>query len=181
MLKLFRVVPEGEDNLEDFTRPVVFLQHGMVNSAENWVGAKEQSWATKLIEEGYDVWFGNSRGNIYSRGHLVKDPEINEDYNDYSFYEMGVYDLPAAIDYVRDYTGQDKVAYIGYSEGTSSMFTALSENADSMQDKISVFIALAPVMTLKDVSEPFFLNLAERDDQIVYWFNRFGIETVFGP
>jgi lysosomal acid lipase/cholesteryl ester hydrolase len=104
LLKIFRVIPEGAD-LEDFSRPVVFLQHGLLGSAENWVGGKEKSWVNKLVEAGYDVWLGNSRGNLYSRGHLVKDPERDSSYQNFSFYEMGTKDLPAVIDFVRDYTG----------------------------------------------------------------------------
>lgn len=92
---------------------------------------------------------------------------------------MGTKDLPAAIDYVIEYTGQEKIAYLGYSEGTASMFTALSET--DMQEKINVFIALAPIMTLKNVTDPFLLNLSQRGDQINYWANRFGIEELFGP
>jgi len=76
----------------------------LLNSAENWVGSKEYSLATKMIEEGYDVWLGNSRGNLYSRGHLVLDPERDSKYHQFSFYDMGTKDLPTMIDFVRNYT-----------------------------------------------------------------------------
>ena len=58
---------------------------------------------------------------------------------------MGLYDLPAVIDYIRDVTNQPKVAYIGHSQGTTQMFYALSENEPFFRDKVSIFIALAPV------------------------------------
>jgi lysosomal acid lipase/cholesteryl ester hydrolase len=48
---------------------------------------------------------GNNRGNVYSRGHKTLNPEDDDEYFDYSFYEFGKYDIPAMIDYVRDYTG----------------------------------------------------------------------------
>ena len=104
ILKIFRVLPESADP-QDFSRPVAFIQHGLLNTAENWVGSKEYSLASKMIEEGYDVWLGNSRGNLYSRGHLVMDPERDSKYSQFSFYEMGIYDIPSMIDYVRNYTG----------------------------------------------------------------------------
>jgi len=58
---------------------------------------------------------GNNRGNIYSRGHKTMDPQIDGEFFEYSFFEMGAYDLPAMVDYVRNYTSQDKIGYIGYS------------------------------------------------------------------
>jgi pimeloyl-ACP methyl ester carboxylesterase len=41
---------------------------------------------------------------------------------------MGIYDLPAMIDYVRDQSKQEKVSYIGHSQGTTEMFLALGLN-----------------------------------------------------
>ena len=63
---------------------------------------------------------GNSRGNIYSRGHKTLDPYLDaEKYFEYSFFESGAYDIPAMVDYIRNYTGQDKIGYMGYSQGTA--------------------------------------------------------------
>jgi pimeloyl-ACP methyl ester carboxylesterase len=100
-----------------------------------------------MSRAGYDVWFGNSRGNKYSHSH--RNPSIsNYDFFNYSFAEMGTGDLPAVINYVRAVTGQDKLAFIGHSQGTSQMYYALAHNEDFFADKVSVFIALGPVMKL---------------------------------
>jgi hypothetical protein len=58
---------------------------------------------------------GNNRGNIYSRGHTTLNSAEDDEYFDFSFFEIGAYDLPAMIDYVRSYTDTDKVAYIAHS------------------------------------------------------------------
>lgn len=34
-----------------------------------------------------------------------------------SFHEMAMYDLPAAIDFVLQKTGQQQLHYVGYSQG----------------------------------------------------------------
>lgn len=39
---------------------------------------------------------------------------------------MGIYDTPAMIKYVTEYTGFSKIHYIGFSMGNSAMLTALS-------------------------------------------------------
>ena len=73
---------------------------------------------------------GNNRGNKYSREHetldALKDSDKNK-YFDYSFYELGKYDAPAQIDFVRHKTGFEKITYVGHSQGTSQMFSALAE------------------------------------------------------
>ena len=86
--------------------PVVFFQHGLFSSADYWVMNKEKSPAYQVAHAGYDVWFGNNRGTKYSRKHTKHDANKDfADYFDYSFYELGKYDAPAQIDFVREKTG----------------------------------------------------------------------------
>ena len=129
----------------------VFLQHGLFSSAETWVINKEKSAAFKMAHAGFDVWLGNNRGNRYSRKNDHLDPTKDDaEFFDYSFYELGKYDLPAQIDYVLKTTGQSKLAYMGHSQGTSQMFSALSEGHGNLKDKVSIFIACAPIVNLKN-------------------------------
>ena len=48
---------------------------------------------------GYDVWLGNSRGNTFSTAHTNLDTS-SEEYWSFSWYEMGVFDLPAVFSYI---------------------------------------------------------------------------------
>ena len=50
--------------------------------------------------------------------HISMDPTTDNDYWRYSWAEMGLYDDPANIGFIREYTGQ-KPYYIGHSQGTS--------------------------------------------------------------
>ena len=58
---------------------------------------------------------------------------------------MGTGDLPTWIDYILEETSQEKLAYIGHSQGTSQMFYGASEQPEYFKDKVSLFVALGPV------------------------------------
>lgn len=134
----------------------VFMQHGLDCSAEVFVTNADMSPAFMLARAGFDVWLGNNRGNLYSRRNNHIDPGTDpKDFYEYSFYELGKYDAPAQIDFVRAKTGRAKIAYIGHSQGTSQMFAALAENAGNLNTKLTSFTAFAPVANLANSQTPF--------------------------
>ncbi|KAB0338117.1 hypothetical protein FD755_025345, partial [Muntiacus reevesi] len=65
-----------------------------------------------------------------------------------NFDEMAEYDLPSTIDFILKRTGQEKLHYVGHSQGTTIGFIAFSTNP-TLAEKIKVFYALAPVATVK--------------------------------
>ena len=109
---MFRIKKKGQAS----RGKAVFIQHGLFSAADCWIIDKEKSLGFVIANAGYDVWFGNNRGNKYSRSHKTLNPDTDaEKFFDFSFYELGKYDAPAQIDYVRKATGQDKITYIGHS------------------------------------------------------------------
>lgn len=56
------------------------------------------------------------------------DPDKSTEYWNFSFDEMAKYDQPALWKYILKETKQDKLTYVGHSQGTAQMFAALCEN-----------------------------------------------------
>ncbi|XP_003473591.2 gastric triacylglycerol lipase [Cavia porcellus] len=153
ILGIYRI-PYGKKNSENRgQRPVAFLQHGFLASATNWIAnLPNNSLAFILADAGFDVWLGNSRGNTWSRRNLYYSPNSVEFWA-FSFDEMAKYDLPATIDFIVEKTGQEKLHYVGHSQGTTIGFIAFSTNP-TLAKKVKTFYALAPVATVKYVTSP---------------------------
>jgi pimeloyl-ACP methyl ester carboxylesterase len=132
------------------------------------------------VDAGFDVWVANSRGTVYSRGH-TKLSQADKEYYNYSFYEMGKYDTPGMIDYILEHTGEKKLSYIAHSQGTTQMFSALSENHGQLNDKVNLFIALSPVVFLQQTKNESIKELIGDIDGLVWLFNYLGIYELFGP
>jgi len=144
-LTMFRMPnAKGETSREPGGKPVVLLQHALLDSSFAWVlNLPHESLAYILADLGYDVWLGNNRGNKYSRSN-VKWPVDSKEFWDFSWDEMALYDLPAEIDYILNATGKTSLSYVGHSEGTIQMFAALG-HSDYLHKKVNYFAALGPV------------------------------------
>ena len=111
------------------TLPPVLIMHSENTDASWWIEMQRKSkvkpekrlygditpWMMQLADKGHDVWMGNSRGTEYSMGHTKLEPEKSEKYWDFTWAEMGMYDLTAMIEEIKIATGEEKILYIGYS------------------------------------------------------------------
>lgn len=107
---------------------VVFLQHGIMGSSDSWLLTGPQyALPYVLSNSGYDVWLGNSRGNLYGRRHTKLSPG-NEKFWQFTFHEIGLYDLPAQIDYVLQITRQKVLHFVAHSLGGTEFLVMLAED-----------------------------------------------------
>lgn len=109
----------------------MLCQHGYGDTGENWAGTGigGPSMCLQLVDRGYDVWMGNNRGTKHSN---VND----KDDGSWSFYErwnftyadMGLYDMPAMIDKILEVTEKPKLTIIGYSQGSAQTYYGMVHN-----------------------------------------------------
>lgn len=158
ILSVFRIPGMVNEETANSPKPPILMQHGILDSAYCWiVNYADVAPAFVAAKAGYDVWLGNSRGNTFSRAHTSLDPDKNEKkFWNFSWFEMGTYDLPAVIDMIQTQTDGQKVAYIGHSQGTTQMFSGLSENSAYFEDKVPLFVALGPVSQISHTKAAIF-------------------------
>lgn len=68
-----------------------------------------------------------------------------------SYHESATIDVPNMIDYILNYTGKEKLYYIGHSMGTTLLYVLLSMRPE-YNAKIKLGICLAPVASWIEVT-----------------------------
>lgn len=156
--------------------PVVYFHHGLLMCSDIWVCKinKNENLPFVLHDLGYDVWLGNNRGNKYCSKHLLyKSSETR--FWDFSIDEFALYDIPDSIDHVLQYTKQNSVTYIGFSQGSAQIFASLSVKP-GLNEKINLVIAIAPAMTPEKLHNPLVDSLIKASPNIMYLM--FGKKTL---
>lgn len=168
-------IPHGRHERHKNTamKPVVFLQHGLIGSATHFLlNLANSSIGFILADAGYDVWLGNSRGNIYSTRHKTLSPD-SDAFWDFSWDEMAKLDVPATLDYILNNTGLSSLAYIGHSQGTTIAFAEFSRN-QTWASKVNIFIAMAPVTYSGNMISPL-RYIAHFTGEIEFLFKILGV------
>lgn len=124
---------------------------GLTQSSDRYKAPHiSDSMAFEMANQGYDVWMGNSRGSTYSLNHTRLDYRYDWRYWDFSFHEIGLFDLPATIDYILALRKRKSLAYVGHSQGNLAMFILQSFHPEWAL-KVKPFIAMAPIAFIPDV------------------------------
>lgn len=109
----------------------VLMQHGLSFDGAHWLTkryATEKPYHLELVDAGFDVWLGNNRGTKYSQGHSTLNATTDAKFWDFTWHDMGLYDLRASIDDIKARTSEDKLYYVGYSQGSAQMHYALAKD-----------------------------------------------------
>ena len=72
------------------------------------------------------------------------------------------------------------MAYVGHSQGTTQMFTALSTNQDYFKDKVPLFVALGPAAKISHTQADFFQWTADFYEELAETCTLLGIHSILG-
>lgn len=78
---------------------------------------------------------------------------------------MGVYDLPAVLDYITAQTAEEKIFYAGHSMGTTMFFVMGSERPE-YNSKIRAMFALAPIAFMDNMRSTLFQLISVAGDEL---------------
>ena len=170
-----RVNSSGEGGVR---KKVVYLHHGLLMNSEVWVciTEKERCLPFLLIDQGYDVWLGNNRGNKYSKKCMHHAP-TGVEFWDFSMDQFAFHDIPDSINYILATTGQESLSYIGFSQGTAQAFATLSIHP-TLNRKVDVFVALAPAMAPPGLASGIVSSLVKTNPEILFLL--FGRRAMLG-
>lgn len=147
VLKIHRVLPKQHSDFKGSA----FLMHGLFRNATDFISSgPKTALAYYLADNGFDVWLGNSRGTKYSSHEYL--PAKSADFWNFSFHEMGLYDLPAMLDCMLENTNRRKTFYIGHSQGTSQLFALLASRPEYNEKIIEAHLLTPAVIMKRSVS-----------------------------
>ncbi|XP_060525773.1 lysosomal acid lipase/cholesteryl ester hydrolase-like [Cylas formicarius] len=151
---------------------VIILQHCLFFDSSVWFLGYHQSVALTLHNAGYELWLPHFRGTILSENHI--DPsKTHKDYWNFSFHELGLYDLSATVSYVKNKTGNSALIYIGHSLGSTAAFIYASMKSKDAKGAVKIFITLCSNVFMGGVATPlrYLLPLMPRFQALADWLN----------
>lgn len=151
ILTVHRVRPKKRENFKG----TAFLMHGLFrNSADFLAVGPSFALPYLLADHGFDVFLGNSRGSKYCKEHEKFSYRSSEFWN-FSWHEIGYYDLPAMIEFSLNKTDSSKLFYAGHSQGCTTILALLSSKP-SYNNLISQMHLMAPSVFMGHSTSPAF-------------------------
>lgn len=151
-------------------RVPVLMVHGIMDTGTfPMYNYRNNSMAYVLFDAGYDVWSLSTRGTTYSMNHKTFTTD-SEEFWDFSFSQIGQYDIPAAIDFILDgHSIYSSVFLVGHSMGTTSIQALLTAhdrwNFDT--SKVRGAVMLAPAIHIKGCQTAVIGTLLEKQSETI--------------
>ncbi|CAL8131345.1 unnamed protein product [Orchesella dallaii] len=135
----------------------VLLFHGFLMTGASWIiQPGSRNLAFTLVDAGYEVWLGNSRGTSPSQKHISLDANKDIDYWNFGSVQLSTIDLPLTIDLILQETSSDKLYYVCHSMSCGALLVGLAD-VPELNDKIEASFLLAPPSHYGSVYNPAFL------------------------
>nr|ALX00053.1 lipase 3-like protein [Melanoplus sanguinipes] len=176
VLQLHRLRARGRGRPRAAGQPVLLL-HGLFCASDLWLlRGPGAALGYLLVDDGYDVWLMNFRGNRYSSKHERLN-STNPAFWKFSWHEMAMWDLPAAVDHVLATTGWRQLQVVGHSMGNSVLLAMLATRPQYAR-KVALGSLLAPVAYIHRLRLPFSRTLLSDWGRIHSFLQRSGVYSI---
>ncbi|XP_075991146.1 lipase 3-like [Anticarsia gemmatalis] len=162
ILKIHKILPWVREKKNQ----AIILHHGLLGSAEDWLLlGPGKALPYLLADRGYDVWLLNARGSKYSGLCSCAHSYKQSTYWNFSWHEMGIYDLPASIKFISRRSANSDLFYIGHSMGATALLVLLSTYRQ-YNHMFKAAILLAPLAFMYNSKGPLrhIVELSNRPD-----------------
>ncbi|XP_065307849.1 lipase member M-like isoform X2 [Dermacentor albipictus] len=132
--------------------PIILVQGIFCESGSWFLNYPSQSAGFLLAERGYDVWAMNNREIAFRSRHKTL-RQIDDRYWQWSYDEIGRYDIAAVINLVLNVTGASKVSILGFSQGLTASLVLLSTRPE-YNEKVDLLLAYGPVANITHIGYP---------------------------
>ena len=140
ILSVWHILPKS------LAKRVAYFQHGLSDTAWCFFQLGSKSLPFLLLREGYEVWLGNGRGNVFSNKHVSKNPnDSNSGFYEFSIDDNVKYDLPAIFKYIYSKTQGKKMSYIAHSQGSTIFCMLYMHNPTLVEYYIDHFSSIGTV------------------------------------
>ena len=120
------------------TKGPLLLAPGYGNAARAFaIDTVPKNWVQYLGEHGYDVWLFDYRAS----------PELPASFTQFTVDDIAMRDWPAAVEWVRAETGQDKIQAMGHCVGGLSLFMAIGGGMPGLRSATFSSLAGHPIPT----------------------------------
>jgi predicted alpha/beta hydrolase len=81
---------------------------------------------------------------------------------------MAMHDITSSIKYVQQTSGQEKLMYVGHSQGTTEAFVLLSDESTAKwaNSVITHYVALAPICFMTNFKQKMILTLSKHKELV---------------
>ncbi|XP_066246061.1 lipase 3-like [Euwallacea similis] len=178
LLMLYRIpYGAGQKHSESRNKSAILILHGNGGTPHNFlVLGKEKAAAFYFADKGLDVWLLASRGifGTFKQKHKKYDWNKDPEFWNFSYHEIGIYDVPAAIDFILNATDQKKVTLIGHSSGGMVCFCLFSEKPEYV-DKVKLQINWGSSPIIEKLDFPFLVFLTSLSSLVKGLINYLGL------
>lgn len=163
-LQIFHLI--NKNKINSLTAiPVIFI-HGLFDSSDGWIcNGKKDSLPFILLNQSkvFDVWMMNVRGNKHSKLVEKNSHLHSETFWNFSFHEIGVFDIPQVIKYLMNYIHNDNQCILfAHSIGATAILSGLCELSEFYQKNTKCIVFFNPICVLNHINSLYIIEQLQK-------------------